>query len=219
MPDDKGPEPAPFWRLKRLGEMTQAEWESLCDGCGRCCLNKLIDEDTNETVFTDVGCKLLDGETCRCTDYAHRQAKVKDCVRLTPRNVRRLTWLPPTCGYRLVAEGRDLYWWHPLKSGERGDGARGRRLGARARLGEREGRAGRASWRSTSSAGRGRCRRGRGSAPSKGNEGAQNKDNDRLNSWPNSRVGCLFRSNSRNPIFMFFLYKLPQITGQIQTCN
>ncbi len=117
MPDDKGPEPAPFWRVKRLGEMTQPEWESLCDGCGRCCLNKLIDEDTNETVFTDVGCKLLDGKTCRCTDYAHRQAKVKDCVRLTPRNVRRLTWLPPTCGYRLVAEGRDLYWWHPLKSG------------------------------------------------------------------------------------------------------
>ena len=68
-------------------------------------------------MFTDVGCKLLDGETCRCTDYAHRQARVKDCVRLTPRNVRRLSWLPPTCGYRLVAEGRDLYWWHPLVSG------------------------------------------------------------------------------------------------------
>lgn len=117
MPDDKGPDSAQFWRTKRLGEMTQPEWESLCDGCGRCCLNKLIDEDTSRTVFTDVGCKLLDGETCRCTDYAHRQAKVKDCVRLTPRNVRRLTWLPPTCGYRLVAEGRDLYWWHPLKSG------------------------------------------------------------------------------------------------------
>ena len=96
----------------------KSEWESLCDGCGRCCLNKLIDEDTNRTVFTDVGCRLLDGDTCRCTDYAHRQAKVKDCVRLTPRNVRRLTWLPPTCGYRLVAEGRDLYWWHPLVSGD-----------------------------------------------------------------------------------------------------
>jgi hypothetical protein len=107
----------PFWRRKALSQMTRAEWESLCDGCGRCCLNKLIEEDTNRTVFTDVGCKLLDGQTCRCTDYAHRQAKVKDCVRLTPRNVRRLTWLPPTCGYRLVAEGKDLAWWHPLKSG------------------------------------------------------------------------------------------------------
>ena len=143
MPDEKAPQPAPFWRSKTMGEMTQREWESLCDGCGRCCLNKLIDEDTNRTVFTDVGCRLLDGDTCRCTDYAHRQARVKDCVRLTPRNVRRLSWLPPTCGYRLVAEGRDLFWWHPLKSGEPRDGARGRRLGARARRGEREGRAGR----------------------------------------------------------------------------
>ena len=114
MPDD----PAPFWRTKSMGEMSKAEWESLCDGCGRCCLNKLIDEDTNQTVFTDVGCKLLDGQSCRCTDYAHRQARVKDCVRLTPRNVRRLSWLPPTCGYRLVAEGRELYWWHPLVSGD-----------------------------------------------------------------------------------------------------
>jgi len=112
------PHPAPpFWRVKRLAEMTKAEWESLCDGCGRCCLNKLTDEDTNETVFTGVACRLLDGHTCRCTDYAHRQAKVKDCVRLTPRNVRRLSWLPPTCGYRIVGEGRDLPWWHPLVSG------------------------------------------------------------------------------------------------------
>ena len=114
MADDK----APFWREKRLSEMTKAEWESLCDGCGRCCLNKLIDADTNETVFTAVGCRLLDGTSCRCTDYAHRQARVKDCVRLTPRNVKQLTWLPPTCGYRLVAEGRELYWWHPLVSGD-----------------------------------------------------------------------------------------------------
>jgi uncharacterized cysteine cluster protein YcgN (CxxCxxCC family) len=108
----------PFWRRKAMSEMTRAEWESLCDGCGRCCLNKLIDEDTNATVFTDVSCKLLDCQTCRCSDYAHRQAKVKDCVRLTPRNVRRLKWLPPTCAYRLVAEGRDLAWWHPLVSGD-----------------------------------------------------------------------------------------------------
>jgi uncharacterized protein len=114
MPDPQ----APFWRRKAMSEMTRAEWESLCDGCGRCCLNKLIDEDTNATVFTDVGCKLLDGESCRCRDYGHRQSKVKDCVRLTPRNVRRLKWLPPTCAYRLVAEGRDLAWWHPLVSGD-----------------------------------------------------------------------------------------------------
>ena len=91
MPDPQ----APFWRRKAMSEMTRAEWESLCDGCGRCCLNKLIDEDTNATVYTDVSCKLLDCTSCRCSDYAHRQAKVKDCVRLTPRNVRRLKWLPP----------------------------------------------------------------------------------------------------------------------------
>lgn len=111
-------EKAPFWRTKRMGEMTKTEWESLCDGCGRCCLNKLTDVDTNETVYTDVGCRLLDGQTCRCSDYSHRLSRVKDCVRLTPRNVGRLTWLPPTCGYRLVSEGRDLAWWHPLVSGD-----------------------------------------------------------------------------------------------------
>ncbi|MFY9599553.1 MAG: YcgN family cysteine cluster protein [Pseudolabrys sp.] len=114
MPDPQ----APFWRRKAMSEMTSREWESLCDGCGRCCLNKLIDEDTDATVFTDVSCKLLDCKSCRCSDYAHRQAKVRDCVRLTPRNVRRLKWLPPTCGYRLVAEGKDLAWWHPLVSGD-----------------------------------------------------------------------------------------------------
>jgi uncharacterized protein len=114
MPDEK----APFWRIKSMAEMSKAEWESLCDGCGRCCLNKLIDEDTNQTVYTDVGCKLLDGETCRCTDYPRRKSRVKDCIQLTPRNVSRLAWLPPTCGYRLVAAGRDLYWWHPLVSGD-----------------------------------------------------------------------------------------------------
>jgi uncharacterized cysteine cluster protein YcgN (CxxCxxCC family) len=107
----------PFWRSKPMRDMTKAEWESLCDGCGRCCLNKLTDIDTNETVFTSVGCRLLDTQACRCADYAHRQAKVHDCVRLTSRNVRRLAWLPPTCGYRLVAEGKDLPWWHPLVSG------------------------------------------------------------------------------------------------------
>jgi hypothetical protein len=109
---------APFWKTKSLAELNDSEWESLCDGCGRCCLNKLIDEETNATVYTDVSCKLLDCQSCRCSDYAHRQAKVKDCVRLTPRNIRRLKWLPPTCAYRLVADGKDLAWWHPLVSGD-----------------------------------------------------------------------------------------------------
>ena len=108
----------PFWRRKTLEQMTGPEWESLCDGCGRCCLNKLEDEDTGRIYFTDVGCKLLDPEGCRCTDYDNRSDKVPDCVRLTPKEVRRISWLPPTCGYRLVAAGRDLYWWHPLVSGD-----------------------------------------------------------------------------------------------------
>jgi uncharacterized cysteine cluster protein YcgN (CxxCxxCC family) len=106
-----------FWKTKALEEMTDAEWESLCDGCARCCLEKLEDEDTAKIYFTHVACTLLDSEGCTCRDYPNRSAKVPDCVRLTPENVRTLNWLPPSCGYRLVAEGRDLYWWHPLVSG------------------------------------------------------------------------------------------------------
>src|SRR5690242_17519131 len=109
----------PFWRRKKLSQMTRAEWESLCDGCGRCCLNKLEDIDTGETHFTNVGCKLLDSETCRCKDYKNRQQHVRDCVRLTPRGVKRIVWLPPTCAYKLLAEGKDLYWWHHLISGDK----------------------------------------------------------------------------------------------------
>jgi uncharacterized protein len=109
---------APFWRTKRLDKLSDSEWESLCDGCGRCCLVKLEEEETDRTYFTDVGCRLLDGHTCRCRDYDNRTAKVDDCVRLTPQNILELGWLPPTCAYRLVAEGRDLYWWHPLVSGD-----------------------------------------------------------------------------------------------------
>jgi uncharacterized protein len=108
----------PFWRRKSLAEMTAAEWESLCDGCGRCCLNKVEEEDSGRIYYTDVGCTLLDGSTCRCKDYANRSDLVSDCVRLTPEAVDEIKWLPPTCGYRLVAEGRDLYWWHPLVSGD-----------------------------------------------------------------------------------------------------
>ncbi|KAB0679958.1 YcgN family cysteine cluster protein [Aureimonas leprariae] len=109
----------PFWKTKTLDEMTPAEWESLCDGCGRCCLNKLEDADTGAIAWTSVACRLLDGEACRCRDYPNRQRTVPDCIPLNPDTVRELTWLPPNCGYRLVAEGRDLYWWHHLVSGDR----------------------------------------------------------------------------------------------------
>ena len=98
--------------------MTAAEWESLCDGCGRCCLNKLEDIDTGEIAWTDIACRLLDGETCRCKNYKNRRRLVPDCVKLTPESVADLSWLPPTCAYRLVEEGRGLYWWHPLLSGD-----------------------------------------------------------------------------------------------------
>jgi uncharacterized protein len=109
----------PFWKTKSLAEMTEGEWESLCDGCGRCCLVKLEDEDTAKIYFTDVGCRLLDSESCRCRDYKNRSARVDDCVRLTAKNLGELNWLPPTCAYRLLANGGDLYWWHPLVSGDR----------------------------------------------------------------------------------------------------
>ncbi len=108
----------PFWRRKTLAEMTRSEWESLCDGCAKCCLDKLEDEDTGEISYTEVACRLLDLGTCRCTDYANRTRFVPDCVVLTPRTVARLTWLPSTCAYRLISEGRDLEWWHPLVSGD-----------------------------------------------------------------------------------------------------
>ena len=108
----------PFWKTKTLEEMSGAEWESLCDGCGKCCLSKLEDEDTGKIYFTSVGCRLFDAETCRCADYQNRLALVSDCVGLTPQNVRSISWLPGTCAYRLLAEGRDLFPWHPLISGD-----------------------------------------------------------------------------------------------------
>jgi len=107
----------PFWKRKKLKEMSREEWESLCDGCARCCLVKLEDEDTGRIHCTSAACKLLDGKTCRCADYRNRNRRVPDCVRLTPENVGRLSWLPRTCAYRLLAEGKDLAWWHPLVSG------------------------------------------------------------------------------------------------------
>ena len=108
----------PFWRRKTLAEMTRGEWESLCDGCAKCCLDKLEDDDTGEISYTEVACRLLDLGTCRCTDYANRKRFVPDCVVLTPRTVARLTWLPSSCAYRLISEGKDLEWWHPLVSGD-----------------------------------------------------------------------------------------------------
>lgn len=111
------PEP-PFWKTIPLERMTRAQWESLCDGCGRCCLHKLRDADTEELHHTDVACRLLDRATARCTDYANRRARVPDCIRLTPKRLAGMDWLPPTCAYRLLAEGRDLPDWHPLRSGD-----------------------------------------------------------------------------------------------------
>jgi uncharacterized protein len=112
------PERTPFWKTKKLEEMTRAEWESLCDGCGRCCLHKLREDNTNALSFTSVACHLLDLNTCRCRDYQHRRARVPDCVQLTAEEVRNIDWLPPSCAYRRLAEGKDLCWWHPLVSGD-----------------------------------------------------------------------------------------------------
>ncbi|MDO9417334.1 YcgN family cysteine cluster protein [Pararhizobium sp.] len=108
----------PFWKVKTLDQMNQAEWESLCDGCGLCCLNKLEDWDTGAIAWTSVACRLLDGDNCRCKDYDNRQATVPDCIQLTPESVREIGWLPPSCGYRLIRDGEDLAWWHPLLSGD-----------------------------------------------------------------------------------------------------
>jgi uncharacterized cysteine cluster protein YcgN (CxxCxxCC family) len=115
--NDRSDSPAPFWRTKTLEEMSASEWESLCDGCARCCLVKLEEEENGQIHYTDLGCTLLDGKTCRCTDYPNRQRRVNDCVKLTPEAVRSLSWLPVTCAYRVLADGRDLAWWHPLVSG------------------------------------------------------------------------------------------------------
>lgn len=108
----------PFWRRKRLAEMSRAEWEALCDGCGKCCLHKLEDADSGEVHPTNLACRLLDLGSCRCIRYEKRKRLVPDCIVLSPRNVTRLSWMPSTCAYRLVAEGRELPWWHHLVCGD-----------------------------------------------------------------------------------------------------
>ncbi len=109
---------APFWERVPLDRMSRDQWESLCDGCGKCCLMKLEDEDTGEVVPTNIACRLLDRDSCQCSNYRHRKAHVPDCVRLTPAKIETFAWLPTTCAYRLLAEGEALPDWHPLITGD-----------------------------------------------------------------------------------------------------
>jgi uncharacterized cysteine cluster protein YcgN (CxxCxxCC family) len=108
----------PFWERKSLAELTPAEWESLCDGCGLCCLVRFEDEITGEVTPTRVACRLFDAHACRCRDYSARRAQVPDCIKLTPGNVAKLKWMPKSCAYRRLSEGRGLAPWHPLVSGD-----------------------------------------------------------------------------------------------------
>jgi uncharacterized cysteine cluster protein YcgN (CxxCxxCC family) len=108
----------PYWLAKTLRQMTVAEWEGLCDGCGLCCLIRFEDEDTGEIIPTRVACKLFDSDACRCSDYANRRRSVPDCIKLTPDNIDDLEWMPRSCAYRRLHEGRDLPSWHPLVTGD-----------------------------------------------------------------------------------------------------
>ncbi len=108
----------PFWETKSLEQMTVREWESLCDGCGLCCLVRFEDEDSGQIVPTRVHCRLLDAEKCRCTDYANRKRQVPDCIKLTPYNIDQLMWMPLSCAYRRLHEGKPLPRWHPLITGD-----------------------------------------------------------------------------------------------------
>jgi uncharacterized cysteine cluster protein YcgN (CxxCxxCC family) len=107
-----------FWEVKSLAQMTVREWESLCDGCGLCCLVRFEDEETGEVIPTRVHCRLFDAEACRCTDYGDRKRHVPDCIKLTPWNIEALEWMPKSCAYRRLHEGRSLPSWHPLITGD-----------------------------------------------------------------------------------------------------
>ena len=123
-----------FWESKSLAEMDDAEWEAICDGCARCCLHKLQDEHSGRVFYTSVRCGYLLEHECRCSDYANRSQLVPDCVSLRREDVASLDWLPPTCAYRLLAQGKPLPDWHPLVSGrnetvhEAGISVRGRTI-------------------------------------------------------------------------------------------
>lgn len=111
--------PLNFWEHKSLGEMTRSEWEQLCDGCAKCCLHKIEDENTGMIYSTNVVCQYLDQQTCQCTDYARRSVLVPECLTLSPDNLEQVYFMPSTCSYRLLAAGRPLPWWHPLITGDR----------------------------------------------------------------------------------------------------
>ena len=108
----------PFWETTSLKDMNRTQWESLCDGCALCCLHKLEDEDTSEVYYTEVHCRYMDTNNCNCTVYVERQEKVPNCVWLTPDQASEFRWLPESCAYRVLAEGRKLADWHPLISGD-----------------------------------------------------------------------------------------------------
>ena len=107
-----------YWETIPLAEMDPTQWEGLCDGCAKCCLEKFEDEDTGRIVYTNVACRLLDLQSCRCSDYPDRARQVPDCIALAPEVLEDPRWLPETCAYRLVAEGKPLPDWHPLVSGD-----------------------------------------------------------------------------------------------------
>ena len=108
-----------FWETVPLSKMTTPEWEALCDGCGKCCLNKIEYEDTGEVEYTRVACRLLDNETCRCSNYARRFEFVPECIRLNPKTLKKISyWLPATCAYKLLQQGKPLPDWHPLVTGD-----------------------------------------------------------------------------------------------------
>ena len=108
----------PFWQEKTLSEMSTIEWESLCDGCAKCCLHKIEDEDNGDIFYTNVACDQLNLNSCQCKNFSKRTILVDDCIELTKEKVASLKWLPQSCAYRLLDEGKELPWWHPLVSGD-----------------------------------------------------------------------------------------------------